>query len=306
MNDTANNSIFVGYESTRRGWLATVGAGGAVALSTSLPVAAAQEQPPLSFAVVSDTHLGRQDKMTAQNQWKTVAEELAETDVKFVLHLGDIVDAGREAQYAPYKEIRDSIGKPVHEIPGNHDPAEAFAKKIRREVDTTVDHGWLTVVLMNNSRRTSHDGFFEEAQLDWLAKVCNEAADRGRKILICCHVPVVKNGPPDRAWYVKPEHGQKRFYEIVTAHKEDTIAVFHGHFHNGIRGWDAHAPLHEICFPSVTYNQNRGLEAKGAPGFNPVEFRPGYCLVTLGDGKLAIDYKPTGADVAATKSLATV
>ena len=292
--------------STRRVWLTNMAAGCVGGLTASLAIAAVEKRTPLKFAIVTDTHLGRQDKTTAQKQFQAIADELAEVDVEFVLHLGDVVDAGRVEQYSVYKDIRDSIGKPVHEIPGNHDPADAFAKEIRREVDTTVDHDWLRVVLVNNARRTSHDGFFEQEQLDWLEEKCQAAAGENRVLLICCHVPVHTNRPPDRAWYVKPEHGQKRFYEILSRFNGRVAGIFHGHFHNGLRGWDDRAPLHEICFPSAVYNQNRGLEAKDAPGYNPEEFRAGYCLAALGDGKLTLNYQPTGEDAAVTKTMACV
>ena len=81
--------------------------------------------------------------------------------------------------------------------------------------------------------------------------------------------------------------------------------MVHGHFHNGIRGWDDHG-IHEICLPSALYNLNRGLKEKGAPGYNPLEFRPGYTRVSLGNGKLALQYKPLGKDVEVQKLINAV
>jgi hypothetical protein len=49
--------------------------------------------------------------------------------------------------------------------------------------------------------------------------------------------------------------------------------------------------------PSVLYNLDRGLEKQKAPGFNPIEFRPGYTLVTIDKGVMTLDYKPLGAEV---------
>ena len=210
---------------------------------------------------------------------------------------------GRVEQYPAYREIRDQIGKPVHEIPGNHDPSDAFSREIRQPIDTVVDHDWLRCILLGNAKRTSHDGFFGDEQLDWLDGTCSRLADDDKLGVIACHVPVHTNKPPDRAWYVKPANGQSRFYEIVDKHRDHLLGIFHGHFHNGIRGWDDRNPVHEICFPSALYNQNRGLEERGAPGYNPVEFRPGYTLVTIGGGKLTIRYKPVGDDVAFERDL---
>src|SRR5688572_13158076 len=88
--------------------------------------------PQFSFIVVSDTHLGRNDDETAARQWARTAKEIDASEGDLVLHLGDVVDGGREAQYAVYKETRKTIRKPVYEIPGNHDPQELFEKHIRK------------------------------------------------------------------------------------------------------------------------------------------------------------------------------
>ena len=72
--------------------------------------------------------------------------------------------------------------------------------------------------------------------------------------------------------------------------------MFHGHFHNGIRGWEDSGLLHEICFPSVLYNLNRRLEEQDAPGYNVDEFRPGYTLVDIEGGEMKLRYKPVSVD----------
>jgi hypothetical protein len=78
--------------------------------------------------------------------------------------------------------------------------------------------------------------------------------------------------------------------------------MVHGHFHNGMRGWDDHG-IHEVCLPSALYNLNRGLKEKGAAGYNPLEFRPGYTLVSLTGGSLKFQYKPTGGEVKVEKRI---
>ncbi len=254
------------------------------------------------FLVVSDTHLGRSDNSAAAEQWKKTAAELGKAAGDLVLHLGDIVDGGREPQYAIYKEIRDKIKKPVHEIPGNHDPLELFEKHIRQPIDTVVDHDWLRILLLGNARVDSHDGFLTAAQLKWIDEHCADAAARGRYVILCMHVPAHANGHPDRGWYVKPADGQQGLYEIVTRHQQHILALFHGHFHNGIRGWDDHAPVHEILFPSALYNQDRELEQQ-APGYNLPEFRPGFMQVTIEEGRMSLNYHMTGRQDAVKKRL---
>ena len=260
--------------------------------------AGASGLPALSFIVVSDTHLGYHDQPRAAQRWEATAKEIDEAAGELVLHLGDVVDGGRESQYPVYLAARKLIRKPIHEIPGNHDPEKLFAKYVRRQIDTVVELKWLRFLLLNNSRTTSHDGFLSDEQLEWIDGQCRDARKQNQFIALCMHVPAHTNQHPDRGWYVKPESGQTRLYDIVTTHQNRVLALMHGHFHNGLRGWDDHAPVHEICFPSALYNLDRRLEAQHAPGYNPPEFRPGYTLVTIQRGEMRLAYKPVGAPVA--------
>ena len=256
----------------------------------------AQKAAPaaLSFIVVTDTHLGYKGSESAQKLWLKTAPAIAAAEGAFVLHLGDVIDGGRVEQYPVYLEGRKLIAKPVYEIPGNHDPVEGFQQHLRREVDTFFDHQWLRVVLMNNAHRDSHDGFFTLEQMAWLARTCDDAKVKNLSLLLCCHVPVHGNKHPDRGWFVKPGSGQAEFYEIVKKYESRILASFHGHFHNGLRGWSDHAPLHEVCFPSALYNQDRKLESQQAPGYNQPEFRPGFTLVRINNGVMQLRFQAVG------------
>jgi calcineurin-like phosphoesterase family protein len=280
---------------TRRSALLTLGAAAShTLLWPSWSLAQERTVPNFSFLVVSDTHLGRGDNESAARQWERTAAELNTTPGDFVLHLGDIVDRGLEPQYAIYRNIRQTIRKPVHEIPGNHDPAELFQRHIRREVDTSFDHQGIRFVLMNNSHTDSHNGFLTADQITWLTQQCTQAADRDLFLILCMHVPAHQNRHPDRGWYIHPEHGQTALYALLRQHRDRVLSLFHGHFHNGIRGWDDHAPLQEISFPSALYNQDRRLAAQNAPGFYLSELRPGFVRVTLQQTGMTLSYHPVG------------
>lgn len=278
----------------RRSFLAGI-AGAAVLSSRAL--AATRLLPEFSFHIVSDTHLGRQDSATPERQWKQAAAEIAAAPGAFVLHLGDVVDGGREAQYPRYTDIRKTIGRPVHEVPGNHDPQELFAKHVRTPVDTSFAYGGVRFVLFNNSRTDSHLGFITPPQIEWLRGELAAAAAEKQFVAMACHVPIHTNLSPDRGWYVKPADGQTDFYALLDQHRGRVLAVFHGHFHNGIRGWDDHRPYVEVCCPSVCYNQDRKLvHHPQLTGFVVDELRAGYVSATLGGGKLTLAYKPLGVE----------
>jgi Icc-related predicted phosphoesterase len=281
---------------------------GAAATQTLLwpswSLAQQQAVPDLSFLVISDTHLGRNDNDSAARQWERTARELNSTAGAFVLHLGDVVDGGREPQYAVYLRTRQTIQKPVHELPGNHDPAELFQRHIRREVDTAFDHQGVRFVLLNNSRTDSHNGFVSQDQIQWLTRQCTEAANRNLFLILCMHVPVHENRHPDRGWYVHPNDGQTAVYDLIREHRNRVLALLHGHFHNGIRGWDDHAPLQEISFPSALYNQDRRLAAQQAPGFYLPELRPGFVRVSLNRMGMLLSYRPVGVEQATQRQCA--
>jgi hypothetical protein len=280
---------------TRRSALAAMGAGlAALSLWPAAVQAAGREVPSFSFVVVSDTHLGREDRDAAAEQWSRTAAEIEAAPGDFVLHLGDIVDGAREAQYPVYKDIRKTIRKPVHEIPGNHDTHALFAKHVREAVDWAFDHRGVRFLLLNNSRRDSVDGFVTADQLQWLGEQCAAAAAKGLFLVLAMHVPAHDNAAPDAGCHVRPAHGQKELYALVTRHRDRVLATFHGHFHCGLRGWDDHAPLHEVVFPSALFNLDRRLTEQQAPGYCLPEFRPGFALVRFGAEGLTLKYKPVG------------
>jgi len=267
------------------------------ALSFSRRLFAAEGLPALRFIVVSDTHLGKGDSPSPGRNWSKAIDEINGLPGEFVLHLGDVVDSGREPYYPQYAEFRTKLKKPIHEIPGNHDPDDLFRKYVSAQIDRSVDYGGVRFVLLGNAHRDSHLGFVTPAQLAWLAEQFAEAAAKNLRIVLCSHVPAHTNAHPDRGWHVKPADGQTGLYELIDKHADRVVALLHGHFHNGVRGWQDRRRLVEVVLPSVLYNQDRGWKQKGAAGFVLDEFRPGYTLATLGEGKLTLEYKVLGAEV---------
>ena len=90
-----------GFHNTmdRRRWLHTAASVGTGALFCSPRCAPADDLEPLSFVVVSDTHLGRNGD-SPRKLWEKTAAEIAQRPEELVLHLGDVVNAGDTSQYA--------------------------------------------------------------------------------------------------------------------------------------------------------------------------------------------------------------
>ncbi|MDB4864108.1 hypothetical protein OAI33_12520 [Pirellulaceae bacterium] len=164
-----------------------------------------------------------------------------------------------------------------------------------------MDHKWLKFLLISNAHTDSHDGFISDEQLQWIDSQCESARTNEHYVNLCMHVPTHSNRHPDRGWYVKPANGQVKLYETIGQYQEQIVAMLHGHFYNGIRGLKSQGGIHEICMPSILYNLDRNLEMQDAEGYNPLEFRPGYTIVTIENGLMTLAHKPLGAEVVITK-----
>jgi outer membrane protein assembly factor BamB/predicted phosphodiesterase len=71
------------------------------------------------FAEISDTHVGSQTG--AEDLRRVVRDINADTSLKFVILSGDITEFGADRELRLAKSILDSLNKPLHVIPGNHD-----------------------------------------------------------------------------------------------------------------------------------------------------------------------------------------
>jgi 3',5'-cyclic AMP phosphodiesterase CpdA len=257
-----------------------------------------------SFAVIADTHLGNgKDGVTGEQAWQKALNEISNTDADFVLHLGDLVHTGEknERLYTTFMDIRKSYKKPVYTIPGNHDPDELFKKYVAEQTDITFDHKGIRFILFDNAHTDSHDGFITDAQLKSLGEQMQGAKDKGLQVIVCMHVAAHTNQRPDVGWYVKPENGQTQFYELLKAHTDSVIAVFSGHFHCGLRGWNDNFGVEEIVFPSACWNVDRGL-AKNGPGYAFDVVRTGYALISIKDDKMVLSLKPFGDEPPVVKT----
>jgi hypothetical protein len=149
------------------------------------------------------------------------------------------------------------------------------------------------------------DGYLTTGQLGWLGRQMDDAAGRGMFMVLAMHVTAHENRLPEAGAFLKPAGGQKELYALVDRHRARLLAMLHGHFHCGLRGWSDRGPVHEIVFPSALYNRNQLLTETKAPGYNLPEFRPGFTTVEFRKDGIALRYKPVGVDSAVTKKLST-
>src|SRR5688572_20855626 len=73
----------------------------------------------ITFVHLSDTHIG--SGTGADDLRRTVNDINANPDIQFMVISGDITEFGSDEEIKLAKQILDSLNKPWHIIPGNHD-----------------------------------------------------------------------------------------------------------------------------------------------------------------------------------------
>src|SRR6478609_7261861 len=86
----------------------------------------------LVFVHLSDTHVG--SETGADDLRRTVADINSIDSIQFVVISGDITEFGADNELKLAKQILDSLKKPWHIIPGNHDGnwSESGANSFKR------------------------------------------------------------------------------------------------------------------------------------------------------------------------------
>jgi 3',5'-cyclic AMP phosphodiesterase CpdA len=267
------------------------------------PLLAADPKPDFSFALVTDTHLGKPGADYVKRM-ADVVTEINAAPAAFTVFCGDLVDHGEtpanQKLYGQWVELAKGLKAEWTAVPGNHDPAAQFTRHVRKETESVIDFkGCRLIGFADAEPNPGHMGVVTEDQLKWLQARLDEA--KGKRVILAAHVIYHENKHPDVGWYIKDKASREPFGKLLAASKQ-VVAFFAGHFHCGMRGWDdtAHG-IHEVILPCASYNNDRKLDK--APGFAVREFRPAWVRVDVFDSKLVLHYKRVGADVAATREL---
>ncbi|MCE9532542.1 MAG: metallophosphoesterase [Planctomycetes bacterium] len=283
----------------RRDFLAT-----SAGLLAAPLLAADSPKPDFTFALCTDTHLGKPGADYVKRMRQTVAEINA-SPAELTIFCGDLVDSGeteaRQKLYPEWVDIAKELKKEYTAVPGNHDPVEMFKKHIRKETEGVLefkDYRFLTFA--DAEPNPGHLGVVTPEQIKWLQARLDEAKKKSQRVVLAAHVIYHENKHPDVGWYIKT--GRAEFAKLLAANKQ-IVAFFGGHLHCGLRGWsDTFHGIHEVILPCVSYNRDRMLQ--NAPGFAIAESRPAWVLVDVFPTELVLKYKPVGADIAAEKKLA--
>jgi 3',5'-cyclic AMP phosphodiesterase CpdA len=164
---------------------------------------------PLRFAWLSDTHvsgaIGAVGSTTgAADLSRTVRDLNAISGIDFVILSGDITEMGSNTELELAKAILDSLNKPYHIIPGNHDTkwSESGATKFPAlwGSDKFVFEygGYRFIGLHQGPIMRMGDGHFSPEDLRWLDSVLVNLPDKKQPLFFVTHYPI---DPSIDNWY---------------------------------------------------------------------------------------------------------
>jgi 3',5'-cyclic AMP phosphodiesterase CpdA len=250
------------------------------------------DDKPFTFALITDTHIGRTGELDVEH-FKATINEINASPAEFTLHCGDLVDNGqdpnREHRYEQWMQLAGKFKNPWHAVPGNHDPIATFKKHIHPETEIAVDRDPYRFLLFADAKlNPAHDGAVSPAQIAWLDKELDKANSENRKVFLVAHIIYHKNEKPDRGWFI--ETGRDEFKNLLEKHHDNIVAFFTGHHHVGLRGWDDTFGIHEVVLPSNSWNSNEHLDKQS--GYWDPDLRPAYTLATVTGSSIELHVKP--------------
>jgi manganese-dependent ADP-ribose/CDP-alcohol diphosphatase len=206
-------------------------------------------------------------------------------NVAFVTHLGDFIDHDFES-YDTLNAIVKQLNSPLYQVLGNHDfsvKQEEIKKvpailQLKNRYYSFARNRWRFIVLDGNdlsvygniktgkifdeaSQRLenlkaqkvpnaqSWNGGLGEKQVRWLKKELASAAQKGEKVLILCHMPIMPENNSHTLWNDQEVRSLLEGYPNV-------LAYFNGHVHE--KSYYTHKGTHYVTFKGMVEKEENG------------------------------------------------
>lgn len=210
------------------------------------------------FVAMNDTHF-RDDKDI--QYFQQLAEQIKGTEgaADFILHAGDIVDGGLVTQLGAMKSFFESLHKPYHLVPGNHDvdsgdgSLRSYRKVFgKREANAWFVHkGWQFVGLDSTEGTKWENVQIQAANLAWLHETLAKL-DRREPLILFTHIPL---GSGVRYQAANADAVLSMFVE------HNLKAIINGHFHGyTMRGYRGAGITTDRCLSQWRANMDGSLE----------------------------------------------
>ena len=188
---------------------------------------------------------------------RTVFDINSNPAISFVVITGDITEFGSDEELKLAKQILDSLNKPWHIIPGNHDSnwsesgSNSFRKVFGAETFSFTHNGYLFAGTSSGPNMRMGPGQVPRENIVWLDSVLSTMKKLDMPVIYLNHYP--------------QDSSQNNWYDAIDLlKKKNAQLILHGHGHNNRRfNYDG--------IPAVMGRSN--LRAKDSIG--------GYNIVTL-------------------------
>ncbi|MBV7504395.1 PQQ-binding-like beta-propeller repeat protein [Bacillus sp. sid0103] len=214
----------------RRAFLKKTGGIFGVALLSQLPLGslAFAEDQDFSFAIIADTHIDPYIPVRSE-RLRTIFNEISISSspkAEFILHVGDVVEAGLAEEYQEYNKIVPAaLNNRIFAVPGNHEVrwdewAGELYNDLFGESQYSFDHGGIHFIALDPTQLLQEPGFFTPSQLKWLEKDLQKAGLH-MPVVVYLHYPIGNDN-----YYISNEN---KFFEVIERY--NVRAVFTGHIH---------------------------------------------------------------------------
>ena len=178
------------------------------------------------FAFVSDTHIG--GSTAAEDLRRTVQDINSNEALSFVVITGDITEFGSDAELKLAKQILDSLNKPWHIIPGNHDSnwsesgSNSFKQIFGAETFSFTHNGYLFAGTSSGPNMRMGPGQVPRENIVWLDSVLNNIEKPDMPVIYLNHY--------------HQDSAQNNWYDAIDRLKMKNVQlILHGHGHNNRR-----------------------------------------------------------------------
>ena len=211
-------------------------------------------QQPLTFAFLTDTHIGTSG--AADDLRNSVRDINRMEDIDFVILAGDATEYDFAGELDTVKKIMDRLDVPYHIIPGNHElkwsasGGQKFRELFGDDKFNAVYNGFRFIGVNQGPLMRMGEGFIAREDLNWVRQQLIRMWPRKQPVFIVTHYPI--------------NHTVTNAYDFMEIIKRYNIqAIMHGHGHSN-------RLTHYSGVPGIMGRSNL---SRGGPG--------GYNIVTI-------------------------
>jgi 3',5'-cyclic-AMP phosphodiesterase len=275
------------------------------ALSRANEFDAAAAQGELSFAQISDSHMGfnKPANTDVAGTLKAAVEKIngLSKAPEFILHTGDITHLSRPEEFDTVDQIlKSASAKDVFYVPGEHDVTDGDGKEyLGRYGKSTQGNGWYSfnkkgvhfVGLVNvMNLKAGGLGSLGPDQLDWIKKDL-EPLGASTPVVVFAHIPL---------WSVYPDWGwgtDDSAQTLALLKRFGSVTVLNGHIHQTMQKVEGSVTFHtaaSTAFPQPAPGKADSPgpmkvpaeELRALLGITDVNFVRGLQALAIVDSKL--------------------